>query len=911
MAIRGEQHSFMKEGVAAWFHGRSFLAKLTGLAFILCCVSGLRAHGANLVEVMLPSDATARVEYGAERLREALKTAALEVHVQKAPTSTVAPAATEPRVIKIESISTAGSSLPPEGFALETDSAGAITIRGADANGTLYGCLELAARISREGKLPTQITFADHPVFVLRGPCIGMQKTFILPGRKVYEYPYTPELFPFFYDKKFWAEYLDFLVSQRMNTLYLWNGHPFASLVKLPDYPEAVEVPDDVFQRNGEMFRYIAQEADKRGIWVVQQFYSIILSKPFAEKHGLATQLTASTPLVDDYMRKSIAEFVRQFPNVGLMPCLGEALQGQENQTRWLTEVILPGVKDGMRAAGLKQEPPVILRTHATDARVVMPEALKVYRNLYTEAKFNGESLTTYEPRGTRQELHLAMSRLGSTHLINVHILANLEPFRYGAQRFIQKSMQAARDRLGARGLHLYPLFYWNWPDSPDLTATPLKQWERDWIWFEAWGRYAWNPDVDPTTDRAYWIQRLTEHYGSATAAAKILDAYNDAGECAPRILRRFGITEGNRQTMSLGMTLDELVNPAKYREFPELWESQSPPGERLREYAEREWKHQPHVGETPSQIIAEVLDFSARAVAAIDAAAPGVTKNREEFSRLQNDVHCIREMSQNYAAKAGAALLVLRHDFSHELADLERAETLLAESLTHYRTLAERTAKTYTAANSMQTSQRRIPVPGGVGGKPANFHWTQLLPLYERELADFQQQVAAAKSPTSSGNARTHAPLTPGKFTLLSGNAETYTVQVGNTVFTDGPFTLTSIAPELQGLTGLRFSHETAKAGRYAPIEFSCAEPVRVLIGYFQSDAPGWLRAPTLETDATAADRGGAEPYLVGGASVEGLPPINVHAFDYPAGRHKLEVRGTGSFVVLGIVAASASSHP
>ena len=82
---------------------------------------------------------------------------------------------------------------------------------------------------------------------------------------------------------------------------------------------------------------------------------------------------------------------------------------------------------------------PVVIRTHATDLRVAMPEALKVYKNLYTEAKFNGESLTTYEPRGERQKVHLAMSKLGSKHLINVHILANLEPFRYGTPRFIQK----------------------------------------------------------------------------------------------------------------------------------------------------------------------------------------------------------------------------------------------------------------------------------------------------------------------------------------------------------------------------------------------------------------------------------------------------------------------------------------
>ena len=47
-------------------------------------------------------------------------------------------------------------------------------------------------------------------------------------------------------------------------------------------------------------------------------------------------------------------------------------------------------------------------------------------------------------------------------------------------------------------------------------------------------------------------------------------------------LIRRFGITEGNRQTLSLGMTLDQLVNPKRYNAITELWESQAPPGERL-----------------------------------------------------------------------------------------------------------------------------------------------------------------------------------------------------------------------------------------------------------------------------------------------------------------------------------------
>ncbi len=306
--------------------------------------------------------------------------------------------------------------------------------------------------------------------------------------------------------------------------------------------------------------------------------------------------------------------------------------------------MILPGVLDGMRAAGLQQQPPVVIRTHAMDAYAIMPAAYQVYSNLYTESKYNGESLTTWEPRGKDQEVHLAMSKLGP-HLVNIHILSNLEPFRYGDVDFIKKCVQASRDRLGATGIHLYPLSYWNWPYSPDIvewhgrparesptpseaaqehtgeTPMPLLQWRRDWIWFEAWARYAWNPDVPEPADHAYWISRLAEFYGNTNAAAKILDAYNAAGEVAPRLIRRFGITEGNRQTLSLGMTLDQLVNPNKYGAIEDLWLSQAPPGERLDEFVKKEWNHEPHAGETPESIIADVLAEASNAVSAADAA--------------------------------------------------------------------------------------------------------------------------------------------------------------------------------------------------------------------------------------------------------------------------------------------------
>jgi len=747
------------------------------IIFAVTLMAGCGRLEAETISIVIASNPAPRVEFGVEKLAEALKSARLNAVIARCDARTLSGLLTGAVPEKAGGRKIYVARMPGgwarESFILSEMKLGNNpVVMGCDDSGVLYGCLELASRIRAAGRLPEELNFHDAPAMKLRGACVGMQKTFILPGRKVYEYPYTPELFPWFYDKELWGEYLDFLAANRMNTLYLWSGHPFASLVRLKDYPYAVEVPDEVFQKNQAQFRWLATECDRRGIWLVQMFYNIFVSKPFAETHHISTQLSAPTPLTADYTRKSIAEFVRQFRNVGLMVCLGEALRDTPNQLEWCTNVILPGVLDGMRAAHLPEEPPVVIRTHAMDAEAILPAAFQVYTNLFTESKYNGESLTTWEPRGKDQATHLAMSKLGP-HLVNIHILANLEPFRYGDTEFIKKCVQASRERLGATGMHLYPLSYWNWPHAPDVagggdasapSAPPqLLQWRRDWIWFAAWARYAWNPDVPAKEDRAYWVSRFADFYGNTSAAEKILDAYHFSGEVAPRLIRRFGITEGNRQTLSLGMTLDQLVNPNKYGAIEDLWLSQAPSGERLEEFVRKEWNHEPHAGETPESIIAEVLSESSNAVALADSASALVNRNRDEFERLRNDARCIQAMAKNYADKVRAAAAVWYHHYSHDAADLDRAEKFLAASLTDFAALTELTTNTYRFANSMQTNHRKIPVVGAVKGKPANYLWSQLLPLYETELKNFQATVQKIKAGEPASLIETNSPKPKG----------------------------------------------------------------------------------------------------------------------------------------------------
>lgn len=786
------------------------------------------------------------------------------------------------------------TALRAEGFRIVTEGR-VTTVSGRDGSGVIYGCRELIDHMNGKKDPDFPAFFTDAPEMALRGACIGLQKTVYLPGHTVYEYPYTPENFPWFYDKEQWIRYLDMLVENRMNSLYLWNGHPFASLVKLDDYPFALEVDEETFEKNEDVFGFLTEEAGKRGIFVIQMFYNILVSKPFAEHYGIRTQdrHRPLTPLLSDYTRKSVAAFIEKYPNVGLLVCLGEAMDTYEDDVTWFTGTIIPGVKDGLAKSGRTDEPPILLRAHDTDCKMVMNAALPLYSNLYTMHKYNGESLTTYEPRGPWAEIHAGLSALGSIHISNVHVLANLEPFRWGAPDFVRKAVKAMHRVHGANALHLYPqASYWDWPYTADELPGGERETQlyRNWIWYKAWGRYAWNSSRrNPQEEKSYWSRQLSDFYGTPDdVAAHILEAYEQSGEIAPKLLRRFGITEGNRQTLLLGMLVSQLVNPYKYTVYPGFYESCGPEGEKLIEYVEKEWKKEPHVGELPLDIIAQAVEHGDKAVEAIEKAAGKVRANTDEFERLRNDMHCYREFACSFALKVKAARSVLDYQWGKDLKSLEEAAPLLEQSLEHYRKLVERTKGRYYYANSMQTAQRRIPV-GGDNGK--NKTWEEMLVHYERELENYKANLALLKANAEgkrAGEGEALISSLPEAKVKLSDKLPTVKLTEGAALFSDLPNKVEALAPELEGLTAFRLNGGDQRKGATA-IAFECEEPVSLLVGYFRDDQKMYAGRPTLETDASANAYGQAEPALTHAIRIQGLPLADVYAYRFPAGKHKL----------------------
>jgi tetratricopeptide (TPR) repeat protein len=881
--------------------GRNFLRSTVFFMLMVFTLCGCQPKEAMIIAPVSESE---RVAYGVGKLSDALSSAGYKV--------TVAENRVSGNASLTFLVGTKGNALfdvmanelnvpdKAESFVIRSFK-NEVALIGNDATGAIYACLDLARRITEDGKLKLPLKVSESPEMVLRGTCIGLQKTEILPGRHVYEYPYTPDNFPWFYDKKHWIEYLDMLAENRFNSLYLWNGHPFASLVKLEEYPYALEVDEATFALNEEMYNFIASEADKRGIWLIQMFYNIILSQPFAEHHGLQTQSRGRgiTPLIADYTQKSITAFIEKYPNVGLLVTLGEAMQGIENDVQWFTQTIIPGVKDGLANAGITTQPPIVLRGHDTDAERVMKESLPIYSNLYTMYKYNGEALTTYEPRNQWADIPKALSELGSVHISNVHILANLEPFRYGSPDFIQKSVIAMHDIQGANGLHLYPqTSYWDWPYTADKTEPRTRQIDRDWIWYKAWGRYAWDCRRDRAEEEKHWQNVLAGYYGSKAAGGEILKAYEEFGEIAPKLLRRFGISDGNRQSLLLGQFMSQLVNPFKWTVYQSFLDSNGPEGEILVDWARKEWNKEPHVGETPPQIITEILEHGRLAVEAIEKAAPKVKSNRSEFERLRNDVHCYDLIAKFFAEKVEASKWVLRYKYSNEIGDLEKALPHLEKSVEWYDKLAQRTRDTYLYCNSMQTQQRRVPIAGTNG---TNKTWDELLVHYQSELNNFKRNLETLKNQNDGQALQTIRLLEPVEVKILNANTKRYSLVTGEKVTLDAKFTIDMVAPELQQLSGVLFSDE--EQGKFGTnLKFVADKPVKVVVGYYNGNSLALLTPPTLETNALANDRGEADIRIANAMIIKGLFPVNVYTYHYEAGTHELALP-KGRVLILGFI--------
>ncbi len=577
-------------------------------------------------------------------------------------------------------------------------------VAGSDPSGVLYGCLELARRMEESRGLPQQLDLTDRPVLKIRGTNLFWMK------QGNYDWAVTPDNFPWFFDRTLMLQYLDRLVENRYNTIFFWNGHPFPYFLSLPKYPEARALSDQDLKRNIDQLQWFTREADRRGIWTVFHFYNIHVSPAFAKAHeaeGVHLQNPASTPLLEAYTRYCVKEFVNSYPSVGLMLTAGEALHVKSEE--WVRDAVIAGIKE------TGQHPPLIVRQWTIDPdrfrRVIKPN----YDQLYTMMKHNTEMIVSPYP-DPRNSTWISF---GQNHIINVHENGDIKPFRWGSPVFIQQMVRIWIS-MGVAGMHLYPAVSWDWPLSLDRTEPRLSTINRDWIWLDAFGRYAWNPERPAAGEERFWKDRLARRFGDAAAGTAVYNYYVKTGPIMPALQNIVNVFNMNYHPLAisqeaslngilhsdrwedvgdyLARPLDDLTLELFEKRFGQIGEARKRPP-----LSVKEWVDAKSNGKTPNTL--DPVRLSALLVSMAEDAVNDLQATKvsdPEYGRFLTDAQSILHLAKFYRAKLEAAIEKGLYDASGELVHYDRMIQLDAESVAQYAALDELASRTYLHATDL-----------------------------------------------------------------------------------------------------------------------------------------------------------------------------------------------------------------
>ena len=427
----------------------------------------------------------------------------------------------------------------PEAFFIRADQQ-IVKIQGGGAAGVLYGVQEWLSKSS-----PATWQTTQKPDFDLRGTSLFLQKD------GGYDYELTPEGFPWFYDRELLTQYFDYLFQNRFNTIFMFTAHLFSSIVEMPEYPDATDFTPEELHRNQEQFKWFTRECAKRNISVALHFYNIHIPEALARSRGIPMQYHQPNEFVTKYMRYALERFLAVFDSVGLYVCPGERLHPQY-QPEWIRDVVLSAAKSS------GNNPMVVVRDWYLDPERFEKVCVGQYDNLYTETKHNVEMIISPVPAPR----HQIWKNVAGRHIVNLHEVADVKPFRWGSPTFIQE-MVSEWKKVGIDGAEVYGLVSWRWPYALDRLepdqqpfwppGKKLLTFERDRIWLEAFGRYLWHINRDPAGEQAYWTGQLAQKFGNPKAGDLIRRWYDTSGPILPGLQNLTSVRNMNMFPTAVG----------------------------------------------------------------------------------------------------------------------------------------------------------------------------------------------------------------------------------------------------------------------------------------------------------------------------------------------------------------------
>lgn len=426
-------------------------------------------------------------------------------------------------------------SLTPEG--------NTIKIVGGDKRGMIYGCLSLAEDIRNGINIGDIRQRNEKPHYLLRAIKHNTSWYSYRPSSALdqhYETLRNPE---------YWEAFLDMMAENRFNSLSIFNLHPFVFMISPKNFPEASPFSTEEMEQWKNLHREIFRMASERAIDTYIIPFNIFVSEEFSKAHKFA--LTNFYPhyyckgdtseLVKKYMRECVTQVLQEYPDLtGIGLTLGEGMAGMSPQQRedWIFDTYIEGMRQAGRKSKLVHRIPFSSTTESLGATSVEVERLTrkaiekeagqefIQGPIFADLKYNwshahstpklvkvhgGEMFDTFynpEPNGykvtytARNEDFFAL-RWGVPDFVRAHIAENSQSY-VGGYFIGSETYIPALDYFTA------------------ITA-PVDwkfAFERQWLFYELWGRLLYNPQTSDEVFKAEFIRR----YGSS--GDNLLQAY-------------------------------------------------------------------------------------------------------------------------------------------------------------------------------------------------------------------------------------------------------------------------------------------------------------------------------------------------------------------------------------------------
>ncbi len=270
----------------------------------------------------------------------------------------------------------------PQSYSLRKHGSGShatYVVLGADPAGAMYGGLDLAEAIRTDTL--DQLQASDHsPHVAERGIKLNIPLDARTPSYSD-DSDSAQQNIAVMWTMDFWTRFLDEMARDRYNTISLWNEAPFASLERVPEYPNVALA--DVKKKMGgfwpsnlegvgmynpswtletvktmtmdekiAFWRKVMQYAKDRGIDVYIYTWNIFVYGTEPSGYGITDSPTNAT--TKDYLRKSIRTLFNTYPLLaGIGLTAGENMPKMSNteKEQWLWDTYGLGVEDAMAAA--------------------------------------------------------------------------------------------------------------------------------------------------------------------------------------------------------------------------------------------------------------------------------------------------------------------------------------------------------------------------------------------------------------------------------------------------------------------------------------------------------------------------------------------------------------------------------